>query len=251
MNDKLRWAKVPILSSVFVALLTLSIPAAVASSYSEPGQKSRWYASIFAGGNFVTDDPNFSNGINQVEVDYDSGYTIGAAIGYRWVGALGTGLTPRTEIEVSYQQNDVSSINFTGNGPGQEVVNGDSDTDAFNVMFNLYFDADNALGNGITPYFGGGIGFSVVDHSIFYNAANLNLDDEETDFRWHVTAGLSVAVSNKMSVFGDIGYHQIVDTGSLRRIGANPVGGGGGPGGGVFDDDIGSILVKAGIRVGF
>lgn len=238
------------LSSVFLLTVSTTSPALAGGDddYSPP---SSWYASIFGGGNFVTADPSFTNGITQVDVDYDGGFVIGGAIGYRWNGALGGALTPRTEIEISYQENDVDGINFSGNGPGAEVVNGDSDTTAFNFLFNLYFDVDNALGNGVTPYFGGGIGFSIVDHSIFYNGANLNLDDEETDFRWHVTAGVSVAIADNVSLFGDIGYHQIVDTGSLRRIAAAPVGGGAGPGGGVFDDDIGSVLVKFGARVGF
>ncbi len=243
------------LSSLAMGAALLLMPGTMASAYADDGESFRppssWYASVFGGGNFVTSEPSFSNGITQVDVDYDSGFVVGGAIGYRWVGALGSGLTPRTEVEFSYQENDVSSINFSGNGPGQEVVNGGSDTTAFNVLFNLYFDVDNALGDGITPYFGGGIGFSVVDHSIFYNAPNLNFDDQETDFRWHVTAGLSVAVSDNVSLFGDIGYHQIVDTGSLRRIGAAPVGGGAGPGGGIFEDDIGSVLIKVGARVGF
>lgn len=247
--------RIQIISSFALGAALLLAPATFSSVQADGHEDFRapspWYASVFAGGNFITDDPSFTNGITQVDVDYDGGFVVGGAIGYRWVGALGSGLTPRTEVEVSYQENDVSAINFSGNGPGQEVVNGDSDTTAFNVLFNLYLDADNALGNGITPYFGGGIGFSVVDHSIFYNGANLNLDDTETDFRWHLTAGVNVAVSESVSIFGDIGYHQIVDTGSLRRIGAAPVGGGAGPGGGIFEDDIGSVLVKVGARVGF
>lgn len=239
-------------SFVAAALLALApTTSALADGHVKYGANSQWYASVFGGGNFVSDDPSFTNGATQVDVDYDSGFVVGGAIGYRWAGVLGNGFTPRTEVELSYQENDVDAINFSGNGAGQEVVNGDSDTTAFNVLFNLYIDADNALGKGITPYFGGGLGFSVTDHSIFYNAGNLNLDDENTDFRWHITAGLSVAVTQNVSLFGDVGYHQIVDTGSLRRAGAAPAGGGVPPNGGDFEDDIGSVLVKFGARIGF
>lgn len=207
-----------------------------------------WYISIQGGGNFITDDVEYSNGQRTVDTDFDSGFNIGAAFGYRWHNVKLGGLVPRTEVEVSYSENEVGSLDFSGNGPGNEPLAADSQISSVNVLFNLFFDAKNALGRGITPYFGGGIGFSVINHDIVYGGAALNLSDDDTAFAWHVTAGVDFAISDSVSLFTDVGYHQVVDAGSERRAGLLSIVG---PNGGRFEDDIDSVVVKGGLRVNF
>lgn len=214
----------------------------------ESVRSKAWYVSVFGGGNFITDNVGFTNGITTDDTDFDSGFTLGGAVGYRWHNARLGWLVPRTEFEVNYSENDVDTLDFSGNGIGNEVVNSDSNVSSVSFLANLFFDAPNAFGNGITPYFGGGIGVSVVNHDIIYNAVGANLSDTDSAFTWHLTAGASIDINDSASVFADIGYHQIVDAGSIRRIGVNPAGG---AGGGRFEDDIDSVVAKVGVRVNF
>ena len=63
---------------------------------------------------------------------------------------------PRTEIEVRYTENEVDTLDFSGNGVGNENVASNSDISSFSILANVYFDAPNAFtvfGKGVTPLF--------------------------------------------------------------------------------------------------
>ena len=214
---------------------------------SEFNHSKNWYVSLFGGINF-NDDVDFSNGQRTVATDFDTGFRLGAAIGKKWRNHKIGGLTPRTEIEVNYAESDVDSLDFSGNGAGNEVVLGDSKISSINVLASLYFDAENALGRGITPYIGGGIGFSHINHDIVYGGAALNLEDDDTVFTWHITGGVNYDINEKVSAFIDVGYHQALDAGSQRRIGLNPIAG---VNGGRFEDDIDQVVVRSGLKFNF
>lgn len=218
--------------------------------YKTPAEFNRsknWYVSLFGGINF-NDDVDFSNSQTTVATDFDTGFRFGAAIGKKWKNHKIAGLTPRTEIEVSYAESDVDTLDFSGNGAGNEVVLGDSKISSINVLASLYFDAENALGHGITPYIGGGIGFSHINHDIVYGGNALNLEDDDTVFAWHITGGVNYDISEKVSAFIDVGYHQALDAGSQRRIGLAPAPG---AGGGRFEDDIDQVVVRSGLKFNF
>lgn len=204
------------------------------------------YASVFGGANFLQDS-DFTNGITNVAVDFNTGFNVGGAIGYKWNNLNLGFVTPRTELEFSYFDNGVGGINFSGNGPAAEAVISGSDVSAFTLFTNLYFDYDND--SRITPYVGGGIGVAFTDLNIAYNAANLNLSDSDTNFAWHVGAGASIDVTDSLSFFADARYQQIVNASSVRNIGAVPVPAGGGAG--IFEDDLSSVLVRAGLTYSF
>ncbi|MGI9406120.1 MAG: outer membrane protein, partial [Hyphomicrobiaceae bacterium] len=169
----------------------------------------------------MTGDVGFTNGITTDNADFDSGFTIGGSVGYRWSNIGFGGIFPRTEIELNYAENEVDTLDFSGNGVGNETVVSDSNVSSVSILANLYFDMPDALGSGITPYFGGGIGVAFVNHDIIYNAPGANLSDTDSAFTWHLTAGASINVTESAALFADVGYHQIVDAGSIRRIGAN------------------------------
>ncbi len=212
--------------------------------------KQDWYVSVFGGGRFIDGDVEYTNGQTVVDTDFDSGYLLGAALGYRWSDYHVGGFVPRTEFEFSFSENDVSSIDFSGNGAGNETVIAGSNVSSVGLLANLYLDAPDALGDGVTPYFGGGLGVNIIDHNLVYNAAGLNLNDnDDSVFAWHVTAGVDFELSENVSFFTDIGYHQAEGAGSVRRIGGNPVPAG--PGGGFFEDDISSVVVRGGIKISF
>lgn len=222
----------------------------VTSKYMPEAPDSRanpWYVSIFGGGNFITGDVDYSNGITTVQTDFDGGFTLGGAIGRKWDNG-GGGLVARTELEFNYSENSVDTIDFSGNGVGQEMVAAGSQASAVGILANLFFDAEHLLGDRVTPYFGGGVGVNIINHNLLYNGGlNLN-DDDDVVFAWHVTGGLKFAINETASFFTDVGFHQAVDTSSIRRNGAATLVG---AGGGRFEDDINSVVVKAGVTVGF
>jgi len=237
-----------------VAMPSLAVAADLTGGEPEleaPVSANPYYLSIFTGAVFPTDDVEYTNGITVVDTDLETGYTIGAAFGKRFFEHSQNGFTPRLELAFRYADTDVDELNFSGNGPGAEVVIGDSDITYTTFTANAYIDADDAWGAGITPYIGGGLGVALVNQDIVYNAAGLNLNDDDTVFTWNVTAGVNFEINDQLSWFTDIGYHQLVDTSSLRRIGGAPVGGGSGPGGGIFEDDNNSIVARVGLSVSF
>lgn len=216
-----------------------------------PLSANPYYLSIFAGAVFPTDDVDYTNGQTVVNVDLDTGYTIGAALGKRFTEHSRDGFTPRLELAFRYAENDVGALNFSGNGPAQEVVIGDSQVSYTTFGVNGFIDADDAFGDGITPYLGGGVGVALVNQNIVYNAAGLNLNDDDTVFTWNVTAGVNFELNEQVSLFTDVGFHQLVDTSSLRRVAGAPAGGGSGPNGGIFEDDNNSIVARVGLSVSF
>lgn len=208
-----------------------------------------WYLSLNGGASIHTDDVAFSNGTNTVETDFDTGFTFGGAVGYRWHDHTFGGFVPRTELEVSYTENDADTIDFSGNGAGNEVVADGSQISNVGIYGNLFFDLPNVVSNDITPYIGGGVGLNIVNHNLLYGAGGLNLnDDGDTVFAWHVTAGASYALTDQLSTFVDVGFRQAVDAGSVRRAGSRALAG---PAGGTFEDDINSIVVRSGLSVDF
>ena len=243
---------------ICIAILTLTSSAAAIAADLEPEiqispvpqpEQSSFYVSIFGGANFDIGSTEFTNGTTIVDTDFDTGFTLGGAVGYKWDNYDFGAFTPRTEIEVNYFDNDVDTIDFSGNGVGQEIVNGDSGISGVGVFANLFFDLDT--GTKFTPYVGGGVGLGFLDLDISYNGPDLNLDDTDTAFGWHIGGGANIELTESTSFFVDARYQQFVNVDSLRRIGAAPVGGGAGPGGGDFEDDLASVFVRAGLTYSF
>ncbi len=120
-----------------------------------------WYISQQAGVSIPTDNVNFRNSAStRVDTDLNEGVHLGGAIGKIWRGLALNSLVPRTELEVSYTQNGVGSIDFSGNGAGNENVASGSQVGSINVLGNLLFDFRNE--SAITPYFGGDLGVAVT-----------------------------------------------------------------------------------------
>ncbi len=207
-----------------------------------------WYASIFAGAAIPTGDVDYTNGTTTVDTEFNTGFTFGGALGYKWNDIDLAAFTPRTEIEVNYSENNVGQLDFSGNGIGNETVFEGSQASSVSILGNLFIDGPELFDTGITPYIGGGVGVAITNHNIFYNAGlNLN-DDGDTSLTWHVTGGAKYALTDTVSVFTDVGFRQIVNASSERRFDALPIAGGGG---GIFEDDINSVYVRTGLSVSF
>lgn len=241
---------------MLVAATALILPVAANAADLEPVSEpsvvkpalSGFYVSAFGGASFSIGDTEFTNGITTLSTDFNTGFIAGVAAGYRWNDFSFGGLTPRTEVEVNFFRSGIDGLNFSGNGPAQEVVRSGSDISGIGAFANLYLDYVNAFDSGITPYVYGGVGAAFVDFDIAYNAGNLNLQDDDTAFAWQVGAGASVDVIDNVSLFTDVRYQQLVNINSIRRAGATPVAG---AGGGSFEDTLNNVIVRAGVSVAF
>jgi len=119
--------------------------------------------------------PGVLVGSGSGDMEYDTGYTIGGAVGYMKEKF-------RLEGELSYQANDMDKVVGPG---GSEPVNGD--VSALTLLFNLYYDFKTR--GSWTPYITAGFGSSKVDADIEW------LSEDDYVFTYQFGAGVGYAMS--------------------------------------------------------
>jgi len=212
-----------------------------------PAAAQDFYGSVFGGASFIQ-DLSFSGTINPpggrqtVDTDFDTGFGLGVALGYK-LPALSTGpLSFRTELELSFTNSDVDGIDFSGNGPASENnVEGDIQTTRF--FANLIADVET--NTAFTPYFGAGIGVarSNLDFSYGAQPGAIRVSDNSTDFTAQLIVGTSYAINDKVSIFGDARYIRDFDVSSARDNAAGSTG--------TISDDISTVNLNVGLRFAF
>lgn len=226
----------PILPIIAAGLLTAA--PALAQDYYISGFGS--YSSL--------NDPTFSGvvtppgGQQTVGTDFGSGYGLGIAIGTSLPSLSFGSATVRGELELSYTNNDVDNIFFSGNGPAAEN-NVAGDIQSTRLFANLI--ADFQTQSAFTPYFGAGIGLASNDFNLSYGAAPgaVNLDERSTNFSAQAILGASYALSDTTSLFTDIRYIRDFDVSSIRTSPAGFTG--------VVEDDLDTVNVNFGLRLKF
>ncbi len=151
------------------SFLFASVAAMVSVSAANAQDYEGLYGAIGAGFSSVLDDRDFE--VTQgapgfqvdSDIDYNNGVGIYSALGY----AYGNGW--RTEGEFSYRNNnveDVANDGFGFSGFPEGSISGD--LKSYSLLGNLIYDFTEAkaLGAPITPYVGGGVGFTVLDLSL-------------------------------------------------------------------------------------
>jgi len=121
------------------------------------------------------------------ELSYDTGYTVGGAVGYMMEKF-------RVEGELSYQKNDIDSLSAYGQS---ESLNGD--ISAFTFLANGYFDF--ATGGPLTPYITAGIGYSKVEVDFEGETEDDNL------FTYQIGVGVGYAMSDATTL--DLRYRYL------------------------------------------
>lgn len=189
-------------------------------------------------------DTDFSGTIGgasqSVDTEFDGGFGLGVAVGTeipRWSNdKIGT----RVELELSYRDNDVDSVDFSGNGPGSEAnISGDvSQTSLFaNVLFD--FKQNSAW----TPYAGFGIGAAYSDLDFAYGPG-VALDDSDTNFAAQLIAGVAYDINATTAFTVDARYSRAFDV-SSERLAPN------GASTGTVEDDLDTFSVNFGLRYSF
>jgi opacity protein-like surface antigen len=212
--------------SSFLALLGLAFvtvahagptlpPSVVETETSTPGNL---YFTV-AGGALWLQDASESG----VNLDFDTGYSIMGALGYK----MDYGLS--IELESGYMQADSGQVSFHGlhadvDGTFEQVP----------VMVNAIYWAP--LSDSVSLYIGAGTGIvwshSKVDHVGGVNVSDFDLDHDDWSFAAQAKAGVSIKVCPQASL--NIGY---------RFFWGNDAVGG-------FDDSLGHV-VEGGFTVWF
>ena len=155
----------------------------VSSAYADIN--NGWYYGLNAGGALLTDgDWKASNGSGSGDIEYDTGFLVSGAIGYKF------GM-PRLEAEILYQSNDADQLNTVGGTPAS--VDGDISSLAF--MVNGYIDFANE--SSFTPFIivGAGVANVEFDDLRYTSSGTKIIDDDDTVFAYQVGAGVAVDIS--------------------------------------------------------
>ncbi len=236
-----------ILTGALLALLagtshTLAADAVVgtdATPAPESFDESRFYVSGFIGASFA-DDNTFEGVVSGaspvVDLDYDTGFFLGGAIG-KQLGDFGPG-SLRGELELSYLQNDIDELNFTGNAAAPDAIIGDAEFSSVNLAANFLLDFPTS--GILTPYIGGGLGIAFTDIEAAY-VPGPRLDDSDTNFLLQGIVGVSAPVTESADFFVEGRYTRIFDIEAQRILPNGTVTGTG-------EADFDNFAVAGGLR---
>lgn len=163
---------------------------------------------------FLTNAPAFYFGFQgaaTVATDFSngSGSELIASNGTAFMFALGrlNGNNLRTEAELSFRSNDVTSFRT----PGMEF-DFDGQLQAFSGMANAYWEFSNFPSDRIRPYIGAGVGFTSVTTTLSdtLGGSLLNSDNNsDSSFAYQWMAGLNFSVSDNLDLFGEYRFHDM------------------------------------------
>ncbi len=219
--------------------LILSV-SALLTAVAMPANAQDAYGALY-GGSTQLDDASFSGSIGgsteTVDTDFDSGFSFGAAIGYTFASAGNVNF--RGEIDLSFAQNDADTIDFSGNGAGNEG-NVSGDIQSTRLFANVL--ADFQTGSAFTPYIGGGLGFGFHEFDVAYGGAPVRLTGDDESFSTQIILGASYSLNDRTSLFADARFIRDYDVSTPRVT----------PGGtATVEDDLDSYQLNAGIRFNF
>jgi hypothetical protein len=226
----------------FICSIAFAALVGAPNAYAEERGESSFYGSISIGGSFASDS-EFSGSIGgasqTVETEKETGFTVGGALGRAWgsVGNVGV----RTELEVSYRENDIDQVFFSGNGPAAEVnVGGDSASTS--VFGNLLVDLP-LTGIPLTPFAGFGVGVAFTEQDFAYGPG-VAVGDSDEVFTGQFIAGVSYDISDTYSLTLDGRYQRAFGVESRRLAPDGSVTG-------TIEDDLDSVSGTLGLRVKF
>ncbi len=182
-------------------------PLAAAPVVAAAGWSSRVYVGARGGISNIR-DTSFRLPDGSVNTDYEeTGYNIAGVVG--WGAKTANGLGYRLEAEVGYQTADVSSHNF---GENNFTSAADGEVSTVYGFVNAYVDVP--LIQRLNGTVGGGVGIGRVDfdgHSVDVPGGGTFLDDSDTAFGYHLDAGLSYDVTDRIAVEALYRYTNFID----------------------------------------
>ncbi|MBA3602606.1 MAG: porin family protein [Parachlamydiaceae bacterium] len=185
------------------ALLGLATTSAVSANYSA---NEGCYVSVFGGPNWVN-----QNHRRHVEVDFKTGYLVGASIGYQWCNNISV------EGEFTYRHNKLDKIKFSRNKCRDEQrqwhnFRRDRDLESYAVMANVRYDwALECMC--FMPYIRAGIGYGNTkfrtrhdDYDCYNNLLRCRHNHHRSAFAYQAGAGITIP-DIMCNTHLDIGYN--------------------------------------------
>ena len=154
---------------------------------------SGMYGSFNAGLAQPADGNMTISGVGSAELEYDTSFTVGGAIGYR----LGESGDYRVEGEVAYQNNEVDRIgnNSLPFDPGGGVISS-MEFSMLTFLLNGYIDFN--YGSAFSWFFTGGFGFARIDGEMTVNG--VTDDEDDTVFAYQLGVGAGYAVTETVTL---------------------------------------------------
>lgn len=158
--------------------------------------------------------------------DYDTGYTLGVAVG--------AALTPNISMEIEYTHRSTDVEITDGDDDDESVIaNGDTSANAFMVNAIYMFDGMGTTG-AMRPYLGGGIGGAKVETSIPDQDYG-----SDTLLAYQVFGGVGYDLNPNVNLYAEGRWFQ-TESGRFD-----------GPGGDNFDGKFKTFDLLVGMRYGF
>lgn len=177
------------------AVATLALAATAASQ----AQAQDFYASA-AAGILKPQHSDVTVGTANGSAKYDTGSSFQAALGYD----LGTGL--RTELELGINDSGFKNVRTATGTTG--VAGGD--VDQLTLHAAAYYDFN---AGGLSPYVGGGLGLTRTDVDAGTVGVAAFTGDRNTDFSAFGEAGLSVPITDRLSIAPGVRYSWVDTSG--------------------------------------
>ena len=182
-------------ASAFVLFL---VPAAHAQEIPGDPKADNFYAGIHGGAVILQDSDLTGNGLSGVELEFDTGFGIGAFLGYKFKNAI------RVEGEYTFRRNGVDDFTVGGVSASGAGLGIDGDVDAHSFMGNVWWEP--RVGGNWLPYLGGGVGVSIIKADVTASIpgfGTLSEDESDTVFTYQAGAGVGYAVTDRVVVSAD------------------------------------------------
>lgn len=183
-------------------ILAYTLAAAVFVPAAASAQTQGVYLGLGGGLNFLGDSDLDVLGNVNVDNEYDTGYALSGTVGYDY-GQVWQYGGLRSELELSYRENDIDGHDVAALGGAQPGSTGDAATTA--LMLNGYHDF--STGTPFRPYIGAGVGYawsSLSDYGI--QAIPNVLDDDDSGFAWQLIGGVGYDVTSNVTLSVDYRY---------------------------------------------
>ncbi len=199
------------------------------------GWSSQVYVGARGGWSGIKDTGFGIQGSN-VRNDYeDRGYNVAAVVG--WGAKVSNSIGYRLEAELGYQTADVDSHRVGGQTFSSQA---EGETNTIYGFANAYLDVP--LVSRLNAVVGGGLGVGQVEfdgHGIDLPGIGTVQDDEDTVFGYHLDAGLSYDVTDRLALEAMYRYTQFVDVELTSEDGVTS------------ETDVDSHNIVVGARYGF
>jgi len=151
---------------------------------------SGMYGSFNAGVTMPRDD-DITNGSTWFELEYDPGFTVGGAIGYKIKDY-------RLEGEVAYQNNEIDRIENMSLPVdiGDGEILSSMEASLLTFLLNGYIDFEN--GTAYTPFFTAGFGFARIDGEM--TVEGVTDDEDDTVLAFQLGVGVEYAMTDTVTL---------------------------------------------------